>query len=434
VLTGVGTAITMGLAIGLWPAWGASRTRVAETLLPGRSVVRSFSRPARKALIAQIALSMVLLGAAGLFVIMLSNLRRNDATFRGRDVVWTRLATLPGQRLTLHGPDYLRALYDRLSAVPGAEGVALNVFFPAYVGFRAGIPYDQFADAHAAEPTPISGLTELVSPGFFRFFGIAQAAGRDFTWDDDHDAPKVAVVSRSLAQRVFGGDALGRRLTVQSGSAVTVVEIVGIAADAPIGSIRQPDLPVVYRPMLQEPARAQFPLAHLAHRGDRRAAREAYTAAVESLGRHYVSGLFTLEQWLDNATLQERLMTTVALFSALLALLLATLGVYASLAYAVASSTREIGVRMALGASRKAVLWMSVRDGLAVVVPGVVIGILCTAGAATVVRAQLYGVSPTDPAALAIAALIFLVTGVVAALVPGLRASRTDPMAALRHE
>src|SRR5262249_51953548 len=149
-------------------------------------------------------------------------------------------------------------------------------------------------------------------------------------------------------------------------------------------------------------------------------------------GRHFIRALFTFEEWVGFAVLQERLIAGMSTVSAILALLLACIGLYGLLAYAVASRMREIGVRMALGASRHDVVQMVVLDGLIVVVPGVLIGIPAALATATLVRSQLYGLAPNDPATIAGAAVAFTLTGAVAAFLPALRASKIDPTDALR--
>jgi predicted permease len=427
-------ALGLGIAVGVLPAWGAVKASEADVVRSGRGIVPSLGRSGRAVLVTQVALSMVLLVGAGLFVTMLANLHRHDAAFRGSDVVWTRLTRVPGTQRTPLTAEYYRTLVEQLQAIPGAKGAVLNFYFPAFLGFRGGFPVDRYTRVESPEATPVTGLTEIVTPGFFEFFGITRMRGRDFTWDDDGTRPGVAIASRSLAEGLWGGtDAIGRRVRVQAGSSVTDLEIVGIVEDAPIGSIREPRRAVLFRPLLQDLGRGQAALAHV--RVNRlRGAREGYVRAVESQGQHYVRGFFTLEEWLDNALLQERLIAGVSAFAASMALLLAGLGVYGALAYAVVSRVREIGVRMALGASRQSVVRMIVRDGLAVVVPGVAAGIPIAVGAALLIRSQLSGVSPTDPATIAAAAGVFVVTGVAAAWLPARRAARIEPSEALRQE
>jgi hypothetical protein len=327
-------------------------------------------------------------------------------------------------------------LVQQLSRIRGVDAAVLSYYFPGFLGYASFLPTESFAPVAGPEPSPVAtGLTEFVSPGFFDMFGIARLRGRDFTWDDDGRAPTVAIVSESLARTLFPtGDVIGRRVCVSSGPARTDVEIVGVVADAPIGGIREPHLAVVFRPMMQDLTRAQSPITSVRVRGDLTAVRDAYVRVVESQGHHFVLALFTLDEWIDFALLQERLIAGLSTSAAALAVFLACIGLYGLLAYAVASRVREIGVRIALGARRTVIVQMIVRDGLIVVVPGVLIGVPCAVAAATLVRSQLYGLAPNDPATIIGVAAVFTVTGFVAALLPALRASKIDPMDALRQE
>jgi ABC-type antimicrobial peptide transport system permease subunit len=210
--------------------------------------------------------------------------------------------------------------------------------------------------------------------------------------------------------------------------------IIGVVADAPIGHIREPNQPLMFRPMMQDLARAQFPMPHVRVVGDMTAVRDAYVRVIESRGRHYVRGVLTLDDWTDSALVRERLIAGLSTSGAILAVVLACLGIYGLLAYAVTSRVREIGIRMSVGAMNSTVLGMIVREGLLVVVPVVLIGIPCALGAASLVRSQLYGVTPTDPLTIVGSTAVFLATGVIAALVPAWRASRITPIDALRQE
>jgi putative ABC transport system permease protein len=229
------------------------------------------------------------------------------------------------------------------------------------------------------------------------------------------------------------GDVVGQHIRV-AGPARRDVEVIGVVADAPYRKLDDPRPLVVFRPILQEPAKAQFPMAYVRASGDLATVRDGYTRVVKSLGHRSLRAFITSSEWVDHALLQERFIAGLAAFAAALTILLASMGVYGLLAYSVTARVREIGVRLALGAERKAVVWMIVRDGLAIAVPGVLIGAPCAWAAARLVRAQLYGIAPSDPRTLLIAAAIFLATVLVASLFPALRASRVAPVEALREE
>ena len=186
--------------------------------------------------------------------------------------------------------------------------------------------------------------------------------------------------------------------------------------------------------MMQDLTQAQWPMTYVRVNGDVASVRDAYIRVVEAHRHHYVRKLFTLDGWVDFALLQERLIAALSGCAAMLAMLLAGIGIYGSLAYAVTQRIGEIGVRMALGATRNAIARMILRDGFAVTVSGVLIGIPCALAAGRLIRSQLYGVAPNDPGTLIFAAIVFVLTGSIAALLPALRASGIDPMDALRHE
>ncbi len=175
-------------------------------------------------------------------------------------------------------------------------------------------------------------------------------------------------------------------------------------------------------------------MAYVRASGDLATVRDGYTRVVKSLGHRSLRRFITSEEWVDDALMQERFTAGVATFAAALTILLACIGVYGMLAYSVAARVREIGVRLALGAARGTVVWMIVRDGLAIAVPGVLIGAPCAWAAARLVRARLYGITPGDPRTLLIAAAVFLAAVLAASLLSALRASRIAPLEALRED
>ena len=210
------------------------------------------------------------------------------------------------------------------------------------------------------------------------------------------------------------------------------MEIVGIVSDAAIGNLRDPHVPVVFRPLLQGPAR--IPIVNLRTTVQSGAIGNAVQRTVASLGHEYVHlrRVNTLEQQVDQSLTQERVTAALSSSFAGLAALLAFVGLYGLLAYAVARRTREIGVRMALGASRFRVVRMIVRESITITIIGIVVGIPCALGAGRLTGTLLFGLTPSDPVTLAAASASFLVIGIVAALVPAHRASGVNPMTALR--
>ena len=332
-------------------------------------------------------------------------------------------------------PDYYRSLVSGLAHIPGADAAALSVYYPTYFGLAGPLPTD-YHYTRADGVTPLDGtvLTEFVSPGFFDLFRFQRLQGRDVSWDDGLEKPAVALVSASLARALFpAGDAVGRQIRI-AGPQRRNVEIIGVVADAPYGKLDDPRPLVVFRPIMQEVARAQFPMAYVRASGDLATVRDGYTRVVKSLGHRSLRGFVTSSEWVNGVLRQERFTAGLATFAAAVTIMLACMGVYGLLAYSVTARVREIGVRLALGARRGTVVWMIVRDGLAIAVPGVLIGAPCAWASARLVRAQLYGIAPDDPRTLLTAAAIFLATVLAASLLPALRASRVAPIEALREE
>lgn len=426
--------LVIGLALGAVSAWQSVSVRVDEGLRPGRGVIGSLGPFGRGLLVAQVALTMTLLVGAGLFTTTLAHLRANDASLQSQRIVFTRAFREPGDRQTLP-LDYYRTLVTELAHMPGADAAALAVYYPTYFGVAGPLPTDyHYLRADGVTPLDATVLTDFVSPGFFDLFRLPRLKGRDFSWDDGPGKPAVALVSASLARAMFpAGEVVGQRIRI-AGPQRRDVEVIGVVADAPYGRLDDPQPLVVFRPILQEAARAQFPMAYVRAIGDLATVRDGYTRVVKSLGHRSLRAFTTSSDFVDRALLQQRFTAGLATFAATLTILLACMGVYGLLAYAVTARVREIGVRLALGAARGRIVWMIVRDGLAIAVPGVLLGAPCAWAAARLVRAQLYGIAPGDPRTLLIAAVLLLATVLAASLLPALRASRVAPADALRDE
>ena len=425
--------VLIGLGIGVVPAWRSVAARVDQRLR-GRGTIGSLGRFGRGLLVAQVALSMTLLVGAGLFTATLAHLRANDTSLQSQRIIFTRAFREPGDRQLLPA-DYYRTLVSGLAHMPGADAAALSVYYPTYFGVTGPIPTDyHYTRADGITPLDAPVLTDFVSPGFFDLFRLPRLSGRDVSWDDGLEKPAVALVSASLARALFPArDAVGQQIRI-AGPQRRDVEIIGVVADAPYGKLADPRPLVVFRPIMQEVARAQFPMAYVRASGDLATVRDGYTRVVKSLGHRSLRGFITSSEWMDSALLQQRFTAGLAAFAAALTILLACIGVYGLLAYSVTARVREIGVRLALGAARGTVVWMIVRDGLSIAVAGVLIGAPCAWAAARLVRAQLYGIAPGDPRTLLIAAAIFLATVLAASLLPALRASGVAPVEALREE
>jgi putative ABC transport system permease protein len=425
--------LLIGVAMGVVSAWQSVTARVDEGLRRGRGSTGAFGRFGRGLLVAQVALSMTCLVGAGLFTATLARLRANDTSLQSQRIVFTRAYREPGDHELLP-PEYYQTLVNDLGDMPGAEAAALSVYYPTYFRVTGPLPTEHYTRVDGTAAPEVAVLPECVSPGFFDLFRLPRLRGRDISWDDGPGKPDVALVSASLARALFpAGDAVGRHIRLASPKGRDI-EVIGVVADAPYGRLDDPRPFVVFRPILQDLARSQFPMAYVRASGDLATVRDGYTRVIKALGHRSLRGFMTSSEWVDSALLRERFTAALAAFAAALTSLLACMGVYGLLAYSVTARGREIGVRLALGAARGTVVWMIVRDGLAIAVPGVLVGAPCAWAAARLVRAQLYGIAPSDPRTLLIAAALSLATVLAASWLPALRASRVAPVEALREE
>jgi predicted permease len=432
LMAAVATAI--GLTVGALPGVVATRTRDQIGLQPAHTVAGSTGLWGRSLLVAQVALSLVLVFGAALFAGSLAKLRAIDVGFHAEGIVWGRAFAVPGGYNQFDEASYYPMLVSQLSSLPGVQSVALSKLFPAFFSFPARL--DLIARTGDDASTEVPGVMETVSPRFFETVGILHVQGRDFTWHDDLKGTAVAIVNRSLSQKLFAGaNPLGQRIRVGNEPARRALDIVGVVDDAVITNLKtSAHQPVVFRPSLQEPRIARASDVSVRTTGDPHAAADAMRHTVMALGHEYLRNVQTLDEELDRSLLQERLLATLSSLCAAMAVLLAFIGLHGLLAYAVARRRREIGVRMALGASRLSVMRLVVGEGLALTLLGVTIGVPFALLVARLVGALLFGLKPSDPATLVGAALFFVVVGATAGFLPGLRASSVDPMTALRDE
>jgi hypothetical protein len=270
----------------------------------------------------------------------------------------------------------------------------------------------------------------FVGPRFFETMGIPILAGRDFRLDDDLRSRPVAVASASLAARCFPGRrALGEHLDAGN----LVVEIVGVVADVPYTSLRVAKERVLYRPYFQQAVGASQILAVRTDLAPAPAA-DLLRAVVHDVAPAVPVTISTLEAKVDASIPSERLLANISAFFGVMALLLVGIGVYGTLAYSIAQRRRELGVRLALGATRRDIAWIVLRSALTPVCLGLAGGLPLSRGAGRVIEGLLYGITAREPAVYATSIAVLLGAALVAAAVPVRHAIRADPMAALREE
>lgn len=276
-------------------------------------------------------------------------------------------------------------------------------------------------------------MMDRISPGFFRTTGVPLRAGREFGWGDSATAPPVAIITQPLADRLYPGeDPLGRQLRVP-GRKPSDLTIVGIADDFSPGDPRIQRVGRIYVPMTQEPGAAGSPVVLLRSRTQGNLLPEL-REAVAPLGRHQVFAVQSIDQQTDRLLTQERLLSALALAFGVLGTVVGALGLYALLAQAVSHRTREMGVRLAVGASRGAIRSLVMRDGVTLVLTGIAAGVPLAIAAGFVSRTLLFETSPFDGQAAGAAGVLVMLAGVCGALMPAIRASRTEPAVAMRPE
>ena len=447
----VAIVLATGIGFGLVPALRARDVNLAPALNDRtRGTSRRLSqRLSRTLVIAQVALSLLLLIGAGLLVRSLRNLRAVDLGFRPEQVSIVELGH--GLPPLQPGPDgeaaraallttIERQVLARIVQIPGVQSASLSrqlLFSANDIGARFLI-----RDGTQAAGAPVNARFNVVSAGYFDTIGMTLAAGRAIDTRDSSRAPAVAVINEAMARRYFpSGDAIGRRLEMQlpgnkERAAITTgrpIAIVGIVQDAKYNSIRQEAQPMCYVSLEQFPGslrsleiRSTLPAAALAA-----PVRQALLDVSRDI---MIRRTVTLAAQVDHTLAPERLITGLCTFFGALALLLASIGLYGVMAYGVAQRTSEIGIRMALGASRLRVLVMVLRHSLIVVIAGIALGLPLAWLATRALAGFLYGLSPTDPATIAIATLTLVSVAAIAAWIPARRATRVEPddRAALR--
>ena len=430
--------IGTGLLFGLFPALHSTRPDLVSTLKNQAGQPSGATRAARFRLglaTAQITLSMLLLAASGFFIKSLLNVSRIDLGIRGVDnVIQFRVSP----RLNGYTPERTRMLYERLEqelrAVPGVTAATVSLV-PLLSGSNWGdsVAVQGFAAGPATDP--FSRYNEI-GVGYFSTMGIPLIAGREFTDADTIATQKVAIVNEEFVKKfTLGRDAVGKMMGSSRGwrSPLDTV-IVGVVPNTKYSNVKQPIPPLFFRPYRQDPAigSASF---YVRTGGDPAQMASAVTAVVRRLDSNLpVDNLKTLAQQVKDNTFLDRMMTTLSSLFAGLATLLAAVGLYGVLAYTVSQRTREIGVRMALGAAPGRVRLMVLRQVAWMTLVGGAIGLAGAVGVGYSAGSLLFELKAWDPVVLAISAVLLTAVAIAAGFVPARRASLIDPMRALRYE
>jgi predicted permease len=431
----LGVTLLTGLLFGLIPAWRASRPDLWTTLkdtIGSIAGAHGNSLFLRKSLIAvQVALSFLLLFGAGLFVRSLQNLKTKETGFQGMQNLVT-FQVSPAKS----GYDVPRAVNfyrDLLESVRGLPGVKTAGF--ASVAVLHGDEWDNSmaVEGHEAKDGEnMQAFMNSPSPGYFKTMGIPILEGRDFETRDTHADSKVAIVNQTFARHFFGdSSALGKHVANGVKPPKLDIEIVGVVADSLYEGPREGVRRQVFIPNYGNGTNAFYVRTTSESKAMYAAIRDAIKKLDSSMP---VYEMKTLETQLDETLLTERLIALLSAGFGLLATGLAVIGLYGVMAFVVTRRTKELGVRLALGARRRTVIWLVMKEVLILVAIGLFIGVPSAIGLGRFVSAQLYGIQGTDLRT-AMAMVLFLAAiAAGAGMIPAHRASRIDPILALRFE
>jgi predicted permease len=429
------TCVATAVFFGLLPAMRASRESVSDSLKTAVASDRTAQLRLRKILVtAQVALGLVLVTGAGLFLRTLNNLRHVHTGFRTDQLVQFNLnAGLAGYDPSRAATLFARLLED-VRALPGVRDVTLSVApvlsgGDSTIGFGLGVEGYKGANGERAFANG-----NAVAPGYFSALGLTLLRGRDFSSADVANSPRVAVVSESFVQRYFPSrDPLGLKISLGWGlGAVYQHEIVGISKDARVANLRDEPYRSFYIPYTQWNVLSQASLIV-------RTSAEPSTLgpAIRDLVKRHdanipVVDFRPIDEQIDRLLRPERLAASLSLMFGLLATGLAAMGIYGVTAFSVARRRGEIGIRMALGASRGNILRMVIRDVAAMAAVGIIAGVALSLGLSGYVESQLYGIAPRDVATILASVILLVIVSLASAWLPARRATRVDPTVALR--
>jgi predicted permease len=429
-------SVITGILFGLVPARQSLRADLAPTLKDeAGAVAGGASTFVRKVLVvAQVSLSLLLLIGAGLFIRSLQKLKDLDPGFRTSNL----LAFKVNPTLNGYKPEHTKQIYGRLKesleTIPGVDHAALAV-----MAVIEGDEWDQWVTIDTYKPKtgelPDPHMN-FISPDYFKTMEIPLVTGRDFRTTDVVSSPKVCIVNETFAKKYFGTvDAEGHMIGmgIDPGTK-TDITVVGVARDTKYESIRDEIPPEVFRPYQQmDFATGIVAYVRTAHNPD-----DVFSTIRQRVHdidpNSPVFGMITLEKAVQDSLITERLIATLSSSFGFLATVLAAVGLYGVMAFTVARRTREIGIRMAVGAGKNDVLWMILREVLLLLGIGLGIALPAALVLTRYVRSQLYGIQPIDPASIVTAVLVIGGVALLAGYVPARRAARIDPMRALRYE
>jgi predicted permease len=431
-------AVFTGLLFGLVPALRATGIGPHHAMKENaRGTVHGGARfTLGKALVTgQVALSLMLLTAAGLFLGTMRNFLTVDAGFNPHNVLMVE-AVVPADRIPLQvRAPLFRRILSELRALPNVRSAASSSMAPVGRQF-----WNQDAHPEGYQPKPVEDdvLVNLnrVSPGYFRTMETPLVMGRDFSDRDTLDSPKAMIVSVATARHFWGNqNPIGKTIGLD-GPAGKIVnyQVIGVVKDAKYAELNEALLWTGFVASTQEGEPGPRLRFEIRFDGPVEAVVASIRPAIGAINKDAALEIRTLDEWISDALVQPRLVALLSSFFGMLALLLATIGLYGVISYAAARRRGEIGIRMALGAAQGAVTWLVLRDVAFILSIGTVLGVGASLVTGRFIKSLLFGLEATNPATLATAAVVLCVSAIFAAYVPARRAAKMDPMTALREE
>ncbi len=428
-------SLATGLLFGVAPAWQLSRLDALGAIKGiGTGADRAGAAPVRRLLVmAQVALSVVLLVGAGLFA---RTLAAASAVESGYDVERVLLITVDfavAGATPAAAQSTLERTLERVGVMPGVESASFGQLVPFSGGFisRPALPEDQ--PASSGEDQKFLAPYNVVTPGYFSTLAMP-LRGRDFASADNADTPRVVIVNETMARQWWPGDqAIGKRLRLPLRDPGPLYEVVGVVQDGKYVALTETQHPFMYLPVAQQP-RMRGTL-HVRTASDPGALAAQVRAALREVAPDVPAwNVRTLDELMQRSLSQERLMARLLTVFGLLALAIAAVGIYGVLAYSVARRTKELGVRMALGAGQADIVRLVLAQTGTLIGTGLMVGLAASVALTRLATAFLFGVTPTDPVAFGGALLALTTVALVATSVPAVRATRVDPLAALRTD
>lgn len=427
----LGISILTGVLFGLTPALQASRVNLlpslkAEAMSDGSRRRRIGLRDAL--VIAQLALSLVLLVSAALFVRSLQQALNQDPGFAVQNLLLA-LVEAPENLDEHQGRAFFQQVVERIDSLPAVEAASGSVMIPLNGGGWRRFILPEGYQSQPGEDMEIN--TNIIGLNFFNTMGIPILAGRDFNAQDRQGSPPVVIVNEEMARRYYAGNAVGKRL--QIGSHTPFIEIVGVVRTAKYGDLREQPLPFLYIPFGQEYQPGMTVMVRT--QGDPALLTASVRNEIRGVNKNIPA--FTVETMTEriaNQVAADRMIAVLLSIFGAGALLLASIGIYGVISYSVAQRTHEIGVRIALGAEQRDILRMIVKQGMLLVFIGAGIGLLLAFVLTRALQSLLFGVSATDPLTFTVVLLVLIGVALMACYLPARRAMKVDPLVALRYE